>query len=156
MTDIIIDLVDTTADRRNNYGVTHTGAVRHALSGANVHNRSFPHRIQVWDNTGRANPRNGERIRYGECGPIDGGDGRYLDPGNNATDEPTTILLTSESIGIYAQYTAQDIADRREGPALTVGDVVRLRYPDGTVTGEYEITSRVARDPWLRPLDSTV
>lgn len=61
---------------------------------------SAPTRVVMWGNTERPNPRNGEPVRYGDYGPIDGGNGRYLDPNNNPTDDPVTVLLSPESTAI--------------------------------------------------------
>lgn len=150
---VVIDLVDTDEYQRSNYDKTHTGLVRHRVTGANLHNPSFPHRVQVWTNVNRPNPHPGER-KWTEFGSI-GGDGRYLDPRHQGTDDETTVYLSSESISILASYTEQDIAERREGPALAIGEHVQLRYPDGHLSGVYEIVNQRFSDPILVPVDAS-
>ena len=149
MTTTIIDLQEADADRRDSYGITHEGVVRHTVTGQGLHARGYPHRVQVWDNTGRPNPHPGEtrRTQYGWYG----GDGRYLDPHNQGTDATTTVYLASESIALLAHYTAEDIAHAREGEPLAVGQRVRLRYPAGRLSGEYTIAARPLADPELEP-----
>lgn len=95
-------------------------------------------RINVWDNTGRPNRRNGEPIRWGQCGPLDGGDGLYLDPHNEATDAETSILITPEATVISAHgdgtgtEASGQVYAEQAGP-LRSGDILRLTFPDGSV-----------------------
>ncbi|MDG4783275.1 hypothetical protein O7614_26805 [Micromonospora sp. WMMD961] len=148
----IIDVIEASADKRT-YGITHRGVFVHEVSGKGLHNRQYPHRVQVWDNTGRPNPRNGEPVRYGQYGRIDGGDGKYLDPNHNATDEPVTVLLSAESIAITNNGTNTGTWDGGQpfGAALKVGEAVRLRYMDGTLSDPYVVTTRPLADPVLIP-----
>jgi hypothetical protein len=87
----------------------------------------------VWNNT--VNPRDGEPIRYSNYGPIDGGNGAYLDPGYRATDYPTSVLLTPEA----TMMTDDGSSTRTRGPqvyaeetVLREGDTLVLVYPDGS------------------------
>ena len=148
---VTIVLQDTRSDRREFYGITHEGVVRHTVTGPGLHNRSFPHRVQVWSNTGRPNPHPGE-VRWTEYGSI-GGPGQYLDPRNKGTDDPATVYLASESVGIYAVYTEEDRRRAMEGEPLRVGQRVRLLYPDGTLSEPYVITAGHLSDPSLIPAE---
>ena len=107
-------------------------------------NRSHsPTRVEVWDNTFRLNPRNGETVRYGAYGPLDGGKGRYLDPRNIATDDTLTILITTESTVICADpgrntghwASGQVYAVNESGQYATLkdGDTATLSSPDGSL-----------------------
>jgi hypothetical protein len=61
----------------------------------------------------------------------------YLDPSNNATDEPTSILLSPEPSVITSNgtNTGTEASGQVYAPAGTVlrdGDLLTLVYPDGT------------------------
>lgn len=84
----------------------------------------YPTRVVLWDNTGRPNKRNGEPVRYGEYGPRDGGNGRWLDPHNKATDDMLTILLSTESIGI-SSTPGMSTGQRGSGQEWAIADKMR-------------------------------
>jgi hypothetical protein len=114
------------------YGITHRSAYVYDTSRS-----SSPTRVVVWSNEGRPNPRNGQPIRWGQAGPIDGGNGRYLDPSHQATDSPVTVLLTPESSVITANGTntgtqASGQVYPPAGAPIRAGDTLTLIYPDGT------------------------
>lgn len=116
--------------KANDYGITHRG--RNVFDTTGSHS---PTRLVAWDNTGRPNPRNGEPVRFGQYGPAGGGDGKYLDPHNEATDAPASLLLTPESTCITSSGTntgtvasGQVFAPGR----LADGDTATLSFPDGT------------------------
>lgn len=113
----------------NTYGILYTGRNVYQTSKSNG-----PTRLQVWDNTNRVNKRNGEPVRFGDCGPVDGGDGKYLDPNNRATDEPVSFLLTPESSVITNNGTNTGTAASGQVYAediLRDGDSATLSYPTG-------------------------
>ncbi len=90
----LIPMAPATPDQAD-YGVTHKSYVVYRTV------KSYsPTRVVVWSNVNRPNPHPGEtrRTDYGSIG----GEGQYLDPHNNGTDDPTTILLSTESTVISA------------------------------------------------------
>jgi hypothetical protein len=140
--DHTIPMVEADA-RQASYGITHQSAFVYRTSKS-----SAPTRIVVWSNTGRLNARNGQPVRYGDYGPIDGGDGKFIDPKGKATDAPVSILLSPECTVIDAYGTGtgtvgsgQMWAPRTGGGQITLrpGETVSLAYPDGTVSGPYPV-----------------
>lgn len=114
----------------NTYGIRYKGRNVYQTSKSNG-----PTRLVVWNNTTRRNPRNGEPVRFGDCGPIDGGDGCYLDPDNKATDAPVSFLLSPESSVITdngtntgTQASGQVYAD----DTLRDGDTATVSFPNGS------------------------
>jgi hypothetical protein len=119
---------------RAQYGITHISA--HVYDARR--RLSAPTRIVVWSNVARPNKRNGEPVRFGDYGRLDGGDGIYLDPHNRATDCPVSILLTPEASAITNNGTntgtaasGQVFAGGHPEP-IREGDVIVLLWPDGT------------------------
>lgn len=126
-----VELVEA-PEQRQQYGIRYLS--RYVFEARKRY--SSPTRIVVWDNTGRLNPRNGEGVRHGQYGLIDGGNGRYLDPSNRATDEPTSVHLTPEASVITnnGTNTGTEASGQVFAPAGTVireGDRLVLVYPDG-------------------------
>jgi hypothetical protein len=155
MSTAIIPMKAARKDRQDSYGVLFEGMFVYDVTGKGLHSRHHPHRVVVWDNTRRPNPRNGEPVRYGQYGKLDGGDGKYLDPSRNATDAEQTIILDAESIAITSNGTNTGTAASGQvyGPVtLTVGQYVVLIYPDGTTSDPLVITARPLRDPELLPI----
>ena len=117
-------------DDSTHYGVTHKSERVYRTSKSN-----YPTRVVVWDNTRRPNPRNGEPVRYGEQGRLDGGNGRYLDPRNRATDDTVTVLLTTESIVLDAYGTGTGTPRSgqvwAEGEPIRPADRITLVFPTG-------------------------
>lgn len=149
----IIDLRAATAYEADSYGITARSSYVYLITGKGLHNRNSPHRITVWDNTVRPNPHPGQ-TRWTEFGQI-GGDGQYLDPNNKGTDEPVSVTTSAEATVITAhgantgtEASGQVYADE----TLTVGETVRLRHPDGTLSGPYVVTTRPLADPDLVPV----
>lgn len=143
---IIIDLVPASAYDRENYGILFDGAALHTMTGRGVHSRHHPHRIQLWDNSIRPNndPEFWSEFS-GKRGP-----GAYVGPDGKGTDAQLSIVLNAQAVVISA-YADPDALSY--GDALAIGDVVQLRYPDGTVTGAWQITARDLADPVLVPVD---
>src|SRR4029453_18126925 len=83
--------------RAASYGITHASEYVYRTTG-----HGYPTRVQVWDNTRRPNPRDGQTVRYGQYGKLDGGNGRFLDPHHDATDMPVSVLLSPEASVITA------------------------------------------------------
>jgi hypothetical protein len=63
------------------------------------------------------------------------------------------VTLGAGSIVVAAHHTAEDLENSREGVALAIGQQVRLRYPDGTLSGRYTIVNGFLMDPWLVPVE---
>lgn len=130
MTTHRIPMVPTNAGQRAQYGVEFTSAFVYRTSKSTA-----PTRIDMWANR-KPNPRDGQPVRYGEYGPIDGGNGRLLDPGNRATDEPVSVLLSPESTVITAQRNGTGHPDSGQvwGPqddCIRPGDTLLLVFADG-------------------------
>jgi hypothetical protein len=128
--------------RDNTYGIMFQSAHVYRMAGPGLHNRAFPHRIVVWDNTVRPNTG-------GRTGP-----GTYVDPNGKGTDAPTSWLTSSESVTITNGGTntgtvasGQVYAD----DTLRVGGRVQLAYPDGTTSAPMVLTARPLADPALIP-----
>lgn len=125
-----VELVEAPSDRAQ-YGIMYLSRfVFRTRKG------SSPTRVKVWSNLSRPNPRNGEPVRFGEYGKIDGGEGCYLDPQNNATDDPTSILLTPEAsvLSAHGDSTGTEASGQVWAPAgtrIAEGDRLVLVYPDG-------------------------
>lgn len=123
--------------RSRAYGVLYTS--RNVYQTNTSHS---PTRLEVWNNIGRLNPRNGEPVRYGNYGPIDGGNGKYLNPRNIATDDDFTILITTESTVMCSSPdlntghpdSGQVYAKDESGRPVVIrdGDTATLSIPDGT------------------------
>lgn len=101
-------------------------------------NRSHsPTRLQVWDNTRRPNPDPGGPIQWGECGPLPtGGDGKWIDPNNRATDTERSYLIKTEATTIDAYGTgtgsvASGQVYSTDPRRICDGDRVLLRFADG-------------------------
>ena len=134
----VVELVDA-PEQRAQYGITHLS--RYVFSTTKG---SYPTRVVVWSNVNRPNPRNGEPVRFGEYGKLDGGNGRYLDPSNNATDEPTSIRLTPEASVITNNGTNTGTAASGQvyapaGQRIAEGDLVALVYPGGSIGVTYVV-----------------
>jgi len=130
---VAIDLRPATANEAT-YGITHKSTTVHKVTGKR--DGSYPHRVVVWDNTGRPNTEPDRWNEYsGKPGP-----GQFLDPRRKGTDEPTSILLTAEAVVIdaYGTGTGTPGSGQVYGAPLAVGQTVTLRYPDGS-TATYTI-----------------
>jgi hypothetical protein len=130
LTEHIVEMVEAPSDRAQ-YGITHLSRFVFRTSKG-----SSPTRVQAWSNVNRPNPRSGEPVKYGDYGKIDGGNGRYLDPQNNATDSPTSILLSPECSVITnnGTNTGTEASGQVYAPAgtrIAEGDRIVLVYPDG-------------------------
>lgn len=129
--DSIIVMVNASEYSRKTYGVTHRSRYVYNVAGSHA-----PTRIDVWSNVNRPNLRDGQAVRYGQYGPLDGGCGRYLDPSNHATDAPVSVLLTPESSCISARGdgTGSEASGQVYSPddtPLRTGDTLTLRFPLG-------------------------
>lgn len=151
-----VELIEAPASRQQ-YGITHLS--RHVFQTSRG---SHPTRVQVWCNTGRPNPRNGEPVRFGEYGPIDGGRGAYLDPGRKATDAAYSILLSPESVAITSNgtNTGTEASGQVYAPSdtrIVENDTLVLALPDGrqqTFTAHFTnnghgVLIRYDREPML-------
>ncbi len=125
-----VELIEADADR-GRYGIMYLSRFVFRTSKG-----SSPTRVKVWSNLNRPNKRNGEPVKFGEYGKIDGGDGCYLDPQNNATDDPTTILMTPEAsvLSAHGDSTGTEASGQvwaPRGTRIAEGDRLVLVYPDG-------------------------
>lgn len=127
-------VLDNASDYRNeHYGVMYESRNVFATSSSG---RYTPNRIALWNNLRRPNPRNGERVRYGDYGVIDGGNGKFLDPQNKATDDTVSILITPES-SVLCANTSMNTGQPGSGQVfakdvlLSDGDTATLSYPRG-------------------------
>jgi hypothetical protein len=151
MTEHVIPMVVADANRRT-YGIEHVSRYVYRINGAR-HNPYAPHRLQAWSNLRRPNPHPGE-VRWGQHGPI-GGDGRYLDPHNRATDSPHSLLFSAEATVITNNGTNTGTEASGQVYAtedLAIGDTVILRYPDGTLSDSFQVTAKPLSDPILTAL----
>lgn len=156
----IIPVLPTSDDRRR-YGITHQSALVYRVMNApgerrvsfRLHNPEYPHRILVWDNTGRPNTDPETRDEHGR----NAGPGRYLDPSRKGTDAETTVRLSSESTAISPNRSRPATGDPRSGQqyaqdvVLTVGDYVILESTEG-LSEPYVIRTRPLADPELVPV----
>lgn len=150
MTTHVIRMVAASENRRS-YGITHRSANVYQMTGRGLHNRHAPHRVQVWDNTGRPNT---EPDRWndhsGKPGP-----GQYLDPFGKGTDSPVTVTTSAEATAITSNGTNTGTVASGQvyaSDALTVGDYAVLLYPDGSTSDPYQITAQFLADPRLVPV----
>lgn len=126
----VVELVEAPASRAH-YGIRYLSRYVFRTSRG-----SHPTRVVYWDNTGRENPRNGEPVRFGEYGPIDGGHGKYLDPHRRATDAAVSILLSPEASAITNNGTntgteASGQVYASAGAVIREGDHLHLVWPSG-------------------------
>jgi hypothetical protein len=148
---ILITLLPGSDYDRERYGITHRSEHVYRVAGKGVHNRSHPHRIQVWDNTVRPNSDPDRLTEFtGRVGP-----GAYIDPQGKGTDDPITVTTSAESIAITnsGRNTGTEPSGQVYAPqTLTIGDYVVLTYPDGWLSQPYVLTARPLGDPGLAPL----
>lgn len=131
MTHFKIPMVGVSTDRMS-YGI-----LAESLFVYDTGHSHYPTRVVLWSNTSRPNPRNGEPVRYGGYGVIDGGNGRWLDPQHKATDDMLTILFSTESMGISsntAMNTGQPASGQVYGASserMRDGDTAELTFGQG-------------------------
>lgn len=123
---ITINLQPAEAYRAEHYGVLMESTSRHIVTGPRVHNPSFPHRVDVWEN------RNGTT------------------PMGKPTTAPYSYYLTAQPVAIVANPAMRDATP--EGETLRVGDHVRLAV-HGYVLGEFLIRAESLSDPVLIPVE---
>jgi hypothetical protein len=143
----VIELDRSSDYECSTYGIEYVGRFVHEIIGAR-HNPHSSFRIKVWNNTDRLNPHPGV-TKWNDWGSI-GGDGKYLDPGNRATDEIRTVTTSAEAVVI----AAHPIDRKAMGTTLTIGDTVYLREPGGALLGPYVIEQRPLHDPHFEPKGS--
>lgn len=137
--DIVLDVASKS---RAYYGITHTGR--------NVYDtttRGGPTRLAVWENIGRPNPYHGAQLGDRPCkgrGELDititeyslpKTLPRFLDPHNNPTDEPVSLLLSPEST-VICSNTSMNTGQPGSGQVyaegkLADGDTATLFFPLG-------------------------
>jgi hypothetical protein len=127
-----IDLKPADDYRRDNYGVLLESETLHTMSGRGVHNRSFNHEIQVWEN------------RPSKV--------TVADPDQLVTPhgQPTEERYHFQTKAVPTVLTAWKEERQEQGPGLAVGDQVEL-YVQGFSIGTFTVTAGVLRDPILLP-----
>lgn len=104
-----IEMKPASEYRRVEYGVLFVSKTLHDMTGKNVHNRHFPHKIEVWLN------KNGQ------------------DPYGNPTTSELTFLTSAQSIMIANTPVERD----PQGPDLVIGEVIELEgFGNFTVTNK--------------------
>jgi hypothetical protein len=156
MTTHLIPMVPAPAARTENYGITHLSQFVYHTTGKGLHNRSFPHRIVVWDNEIRPRNDNAESNQYRPQHHLRHLDGAYIDPSGRPTDDLVTVLLDAESMAITNSGTntgtvASGQVYSHTGP-LMVDDFVVLVWPSGDLSAPYRVTARSLADPELVPI----
>ena len=138
-----IPLVATSDYDQKTYGIRYHSQYVYRVAGS-----ASPTRIVVWDNTVRPNARDGQSVRYGNYGPIDGGNGRYLDPHHNATDVPFSFLVSPEAsvISAHGDGTGSKASGQVYAPtseSLRTGDELILTLPNG---GAFSVRVRMTNN----------
>lgn len=129
-----IKLKATTADRRAFYGLLFESETLHYLSGAGLHNRSFPHRVQVW--VSKLSKRTDDLARISE--PV------YRScNGEVTTRNALSFQLSAESVMIASTPVDRD----PQGEALRIGEVIELEG-----FGRFKIVAEWLSDPKLLPV----
>jgi hypothetical protein len=127
-----INLVPKEVYWRDTYGIVLVSETYHDVVGPGVHNRHFPHQVDVWDNSARVND-----------------DGTYRGPDNKSTDRRYTFSLKARSVAIVADSA---MADRTpHGVALQIGQTVELAVHE-FVIGRFKVAARQLGDPDLVPV----
>lgn len=158
MTTHIIPMTNGSDYEMQEYGVEYRSTFVYETSGRGFHNLHFPHRFKVWNNTVRPNeapvygPDAPGSMGYGKIGP-----GKYVDPERKGTDEKYNYRVGSESISITnsGTNTGTEASGQVWSPLpapLTIGDVIILQFPDGSLSEPFKLTSRVSSDPQLVPM----
>lgn len=127
-----INLVPKEVYWRDTYGIALTSETYHDVVGPGVHNRHFPHQVDVWDNSARANA-----------------DGTYRDPSGYTTDRRYTFSLKARSVAIVADPAMADHTPH--GAALQIGQTVELAVHE-FVIGRFKVAARQLGDPDLVPV----
>lgn len=143
MTHFVIALDNVSKDRHDSYGVI--------CQSRNVYRTGKSHgptRVVVWDNLTYPNPDYGKKLGDTlQAGQRRGNkvteyslrytEGRWLDPGNEPTDNVVSILLTPESSAICSdtsmntgQPGSGQVYDNSQG-IMRDGDTATLVYPNG-------------------------
>lgn len=134
------------------YGICFRSVFVYRINGKGIHNPTFPHRINVWNNTSRLNS---DPDRFSPAIGRKVGPGRYISPHGHGTDDMMTVTTSAESTAITNNGTntgtvasGQVYADR----ALTIGERIVLLLPGGSNSGPFVITARPCADPVLVPV----
>lgn len=137
MTATRINLQPTDAYRRETYGVLFESETRHSVRGPLVHNASFPHRIDVWENKTKHDPSS----RFADA------EGNVrLTPYGHPTADRYSYLLAPQAVAIVRDPAMRDHTP--EGPVLAIGDEVELAV-HGYVLGTFRVEARRMADPIL-------
>jgi hypothetical protein len=151
---IAIEMAVASRYDQNSYGILFISRYVYRITGRGVHNRSHPHRIKVWDNTGRPNADPG---RISEFLGRAIGPGRYIGPDGRGTDDEASATTSAESVAITNSGTntgtvasGQVYAD----DSLAIGDKVMLVLPGGRmpVSALLTVTASPLSDPILVPV----
>lgn len=116
-------------ETKASYGILFVSETQHRMTGKGLHNRSFDHIVQVWEN------------RQTAAFP----EGTLADPWGNATTETHTFAMKAQATVLTAHREEPRFA---YGDTLAVGDTVTLTIA-GLPIGEFQIVARPLRDPML-------
>lgn len=111
------------------YGILFVSETKHAMTGKGLHNRSFDHIVQVWEN------------RETAALPA----GTLSDPWGNATTETHTFAMKAQATVLTAHRETPRFA---YGDTIAVGDTVTLTIA-GLLVGTFAVVARPLRDPVL-------
>lgn len=104
------------------HGITHVSENVFKTIGTGVARRSFPHRIEVWDNTAR---------------PSSDPQAAYVSPQGHGTDELVSVQLRPMAVILDARADLPQAT--HDDTALAMGEQVCLRYPDGSLSACYVV-----------------
>lgn len=136
METVKINLKAASQDRRESYGLLFESETLHSMTGPGLHNRSFPHRIQVW--ISKRSKRTDDLARTDE--PV------YRSCDGAITERGVLAFRTSaESVMIASTPVQRD----PQGPTLRTGQVIEL-----SGFGLFRITAKALHDPVLVPVDA--
>jgi hypothetical protein len=126
---ITIKLRPASDYRRKEYGVLFESEGTYSVTGKGVHNRHFPHRVEIWTSRPSKVPAH---------------EGAWRAPTGALVDGPElSFVLNAESMAICANPAMNTPADVG---ALAIGDTVELEG-----FGRFVVTAKPLHDPTLIP-----
>lgn len=147
----VIQLTDAGNYNRTNYGILFESTFVHEIP-EDKHNRSYPHRFKVWSNLNRPNQwPEGQWTDFG----FRGGPGKYVDPNNKGTDEPSSFTISTEAmcISAHGDSTGTKASGQVWGDVVHVDDTVTLRTPAGHEYGPFTVTFHRFNGLSLTPIE---
>lgn len=111
-------------ENNQSYGIRLVSESLHRITGKGIHNPSFNHKLQIWENGAYGNPE--------------------TDPHGNPFTEPWSYLWSAVPSVISAHPMKRDIL----GPTLAVGEEITLKV-GGYPLGDFILTAGRWMDPYL-------